>query len=646
MNSYNENLQNIVLSSLQDQYLDSKNLTAQLNASKFTLYYAEGATITAEEKLAKAEEHLEFKAAINDQAVINTNISNNLTAAADQANQYLGQAVSNIAVCASNVQLANLAITRLAGDVGSIFSIINAADYESDIFKLAQYVRDKMDDTASEAEIASKVAMDASKLTSEVSASTVLDDAKSTGVLMNNLLAITSAGVDATSKNVAADMATVNAASAKEQLALGVFDCINVDCTSAANAYNTINSELNMNLTVTDLTAISFHVKFNLIRSPFPLDVKKEHENKWYPVKDYYIMVVKENKKLTFSIADAENLLLYGEDQYVKLSHEFEKKSIDHKVDFGSLKLKDSDGVAVTLGVNYVVFVLAVYDDEYKRRINNFDDFLTSPSLPFRLTNVLAAVKSKDIHIEINTKPTDEEVTTEQKFQIELARILKDNIQLASATGTGETEPPADKYKLTFTVKQHPPFSDIHYRVMLLPIGQIKVDPKLAALNIKVDAAEADLKKALNDDNVVTVKALNEELKTLWEAMGKAIKEKKREIRHHIKSSYGPEFTFDLMLAEQVPSGSFMPAVPLLQKTTEPDAKQADDDSKTDKTTHWRTYIGYDTTDNFGNLLVDGGAYIPFVLSLSEAPSEAEQAKFTANHSAIDDVTNIFIYKK
>ena len=54
MSSFNENLHATVVASLQEQEQDEKLLLSALDASIFTLYYAEGARITAAENLGLA----------------------------------------------------------------------------------------------------------------------------------------------------------------------------------------------------------------------------------------------------------------------------------------------------------------------------------------------------------------------------------------------------------------------------------------------------------------------------------------------------------------------------------------------------------------------------------------------------------------
>jgi len=123
MSIYSENLHATVVNSLQRQYLDQQNLSSQMIAAGFTLYYAQGATITAKQKLEEARIDAAFKETVNKQTIINSNIANNLLSSAIQASQYAKQSISNTAVCASNVQVAANAVIRLAADIGSIMSI-------------------------------------------------------------------------------------------------------------------------------------------------------------------------------------------------------------------------------------------------------------------------------------------------------------------------------------------------------------------------------------------------------------------------------------------------------------------------------------------------------------------------------------------
>jgi hypothetical protein len=135
MNSYSENLHSSVLASLESQEMNQKKLDSQLNSSMFKLYYAESAEIVTNDKLLSVTKKYKQAQTVKEQAVKNKNISANITMSANQQNTYTAQSVTNLAVSASNIQIATNAIVRLASDMGSIFSIINAADYGTQIYQ-------------------------------------------------------------------------------------------------------------------------------------------------------------------------------------------------------------------------------------------------------------------------------------------------------------------------------------------------------------------------------------------------------------------------------------------------------------------------------------------------------------------------------
>jgi len=712
MNSYNENLHSTVVASLQNVELERKVLKSQVNASMFTLYHAEGALITAEEQLTAAKSTLDFKTKVKEQAVNDSNISTNLLASANQANQYLNQSITNTAVSASNVQIATNAIVRLAGDIGTIYTIVNAADFKSEIYAQAEQVRDLMNDTAYTAEVTSQYAMEASMLTSEVSASTVLDKSKSANAAMANLLGIATADFDTTSQIVTTDSTTLAAAYVSEKLAEGALEDISVDYSSTRNAYNVTNKELNINLKVPKLklTNTSFTVTFDLMKGPF-LDVT-DPKKPFYPpiVQDYYIIVVKERKKLTFSISNAESLLYNdktGQYVHVKMPSKIiqitgvDPTSVTTKIDFlnmpGGGFLSDSDGDPVALGQNYVVFVMAIYKEEYKRTLNDFDNFLSAPSKTFCMTNKLKGVKAQDIWTgaivsDDDTKPQPAIIT--------------------DVVAADEKKMPKSAYThyLIFEVRENPDYP-VAYNCMFLPIGsdltggmltktsltsilddeimdieQISelYDPEIAALqatilvdkqqneylnteivtltnkikaisgsNPEKEKLEAELDQAQAQQALLTeeISTSNTQLSTLVAQRAQAV------IDLTIKDGGSPGFFFNLTIAEQVSAGNYSVAQPLIlgdEGTNELNAiktaakiKEEDEEDKKmpagEQRFIYSTLIGPETTDNFGNPLIKGRSYIPVILSVSAA-EDNNLAMFTNAMSEIKGV-NPLIYK-
>ena len=688
MNTYNENLHATVVTSLQNVELEQKVLKSQVNASMFTLYHAEGALITAEEQLAAAKVSLDFKKDVKEQAVNDSNVSTNLLASATQANQYLNQSITNTAVSASNVQIATNAIVRLAGDIGTIYTIVNAADFKSEIYSQAEAVRDLMNDTAYAAEVTSQYAMEASMLTSEVSSSTVLDKSKAANAAMANLLGIATADFDTTSQIVTTDNATVASAYVSEKLAEGALEDISVDYSATRKAYNISNQELNINLTVPKrkLTNDSFTVTFDLMTGPF-LDVTTDPKNPFYPniIQDYYIIVVKERKKLTFSITNAESLYYNKKIKqfvHVKVPPPTSEiagakiTSVSEKIDFlnmpGNYVLQDSDGDAVALGQNYVVFVMAFYLEDYKRTLNDFDNFLSAPSRKFCMTNKLSPVKANDIWTGTIAS------SDSKKPQVQIVQNIA-----AEAHGTS-----VYTHYLLFEIRENPDYP-VTYNCMFLPsasdltkgmltktslssildeeltdIEQISeiYTPQIAELQAAILADKqqnelfetegnklSDKIKAITGSNPEKEKLekelkliqdqqviLQSNIKTNTSQLATLNAERAQAVRDLTEKDSGiPSFFFNQTIAEQVSAGNYTVAQPVILTS---EVNQFDllneiktkaeiaEDAKADKNmpatelrSIYSALIGPETTDNFGNPLIKGRNYIPVILSVSAA---------------------------
>jgi len=140
MNSYNENLHSSVVSSLNAQELELQKLKSQKDAATFSMYYAQGARVTAAEKLEVTTLKYNFQQKVNSQAVTDSDMSTNVLTSANNVKAYVAKSVTNGSVAAANVQIATNAILKLASDTGSIFSIVNAADYGTEIYRQAELI--------------------------------------------------------------------------------------------------------------------------------------------------------------------------------------------------------------------------------------------------------------------------------------------------------------------------------------------------------------------------------------------------------------------------------------------------------------------------------------------------------------------------
>lgn len=682
MNSYNESLQNTVAATLQSQNLDLRSLESQNKSAMYTLYYAEGATLTAEEKLGVAITDMDNKATVKDQAVRNMGISANQLNSSTQASQYNGQAVTNMAACAANVQIAANGITRLAADVGSIFSIVNAADFGTDIYTLADQVKGLVNTTAYNAELTSQTAMEASAYTAEVSALTVLNDAKATNTLMSNILQIASGEHNTAAQAVARDNATLATVSTSEKLAEGAYKSTCVNLVTGQSAYYSVNLGLNLGFTCIPLSSDSFLVAFNRIKAAFPPPVQPAAAeaapgsslappsstaasssivNDRYPVSHYYVFVVKESKQLTFSISDAENLRTNNPHRFVKIadldvSHASEIPDagmITQVIEYkrvpgpdGPYTLTDSDGDTIAPGSNYVIFVTAVYQDSYKRLINNFDDYITAPTLSFSMTTLLnAADNISFVAVQIadgQAKPGTDPETTKTLEKLETDNIVVDSIITKAGKENAkyilffQAAPPADeKAKIGCNCIYLPVNTAAPERLLTQPESNLFTDVQVNVDGIRLQNEKQVIQRCIHDleasQKVRQTKQkgadnADETPPPSNDISGGYLTLLRNKLNQLPAKEFAPptRFFFNIDLAETLPAGSYTAATAAEDKTS---------------VNLWYAFIGPATTDNFGNLLSENTQYATAILTLSNSDDITIIDAYTNNISDFATVT-------
>mgnify|MGYP000206323632 CR=1 FL=1 len=394
MSEYSNNLHNEIASLLQSQELELKKIKSLYLASEFALYYAQGAMVTADEKLQMHNDLLSKKAAIKDQILKINGLSANVLTSASQENDNVNQAKANIASCAANVQTAANAITKLTSDVVAISNLIHAADFNSEIYETSKKAYKKMIAIATNAQKCSQDAMDATILISEVNSATVSDSAKLTNTAVQKLLKGISKECEDLSQEVMADREVIATSTIKATFSDGLFKNSKAAYLATQKAYETLNTVLNLGLNVAMHSDNSHTVSFNTLNAPF--DGKND-------VTAYYIMLVKEKNKSVFNNEEAEHIITLGEKskRYTAIQIKSEKGSI--KDTFSNListtDLLDTDGESLVLGENYVVFVMAAYSLAYKKELNDFEDYLSAPSHSFKLTYTLTAPDYKTFTI-------------------------------------------------------------------------------------------------------------------------------------------------------------------------------------------------------------------------------------------------------
>lgn len=423
MNTYSDNLRAAVVDSLRQQEVELSTITAQQNAAMFTMFYAQSAVITDMETMLVTKDDQEQLAALKFQGVECATVATNQLAAAQQFNTYVQSSQSNSAICAANVTTAANAILKLAGDVGGIYSNLQATLRESVLYDQGTEAYDLVNATAQLAELSSEIAMNASAKIAEVSSSAVQDMAKATNNTMQQLLKTLYAEYAAGVAVMEAGNDALATSKIAEKAATGNFTDMATDFMATNSAYYTINKELNMNLLATPKNNVmgfpELDVSFNILEDPFADSGHKKTTDSLkticnlppapiinnYPVEAYYLFFVEDKDKFTFSIQQAENIIFNNSlgtgSGYIihtdKPAADSKSNVIYGQLDGNTIQLStltlyntgayrkffDTNGNQVVLGKTYVVFVMATYTNSYKKRLNDFSDFLSAPSAVF-----------------------------------------------------------------------------------------------------------------------------------------------------------------------------------------------------------------------------------------------------------------------
>ncbi|MBL0739544.1 hypothetical protein JI750_21815 [Flavobacterium sp. GN10] len=624
MNSYNENLHSSVLSSLESQEMTKKQLSSQLSNSMFTLYYAEGAEIVAQEKLDATTKMYTEKQHINDVVVKNKNMADNLLLSANQQKTYVTQAVTNMAVCASNIQIASNSIVRLASDIGSIYSIVNAADYGTQIYQQTLEAYNLINKTAYNAERTSQYAMEATAAISEVSSSTVADGAKLTNTSVNNLLQVTTSDLTAITAVLTVDNDTKSKASIATRAAEGAIKCSEVEYDAAKKAYTFNNAQFNQNLVVEvpklfDPSSGNFNVSFNAYRSPFSADDRNpdtQNVGLKKPVLSYNIILVKDSKKSLFSASVAEDLV--GNPAQCKSIPATQTPDAQGKYTetLAYKQYRDSDNDPLVLGENYVAFLLIMFTESYKKEINTFDEYLSAPSEVFSLTYTLKNAK----HIGASRENGSEDLS-KITFSVEKEEVLKPAeidyrcffLPYPDDMATNEDLDTLESKIETLELEEEIKTVEAEIKSFNEEIENLNASANQPNAEGGKNAKDADQEKQKSASLKSALTDTKEKLrlaKSQLADLNTKLKDVKDKSPKPVKNTNA--FFFNLNLAENIPAGNFT------------NAKQ----HRTASGHEFLVDIDTTTTDNFGNPLVEDKNYIPVVLSYYKG-TENSRSKYT-----------------
>lgn len=586
MNSYNENLHSSTVSSLNEQEVALQKVKSEKDAATFSMYYAQGARITAAEDLQTTTKKYKYQQKVNEQAIVDSDLSTNVLASSNNVKSLVALNVTNASVAAANVQISANAILKLASDIGSLYSMVNAADFDTEIYAQSKTAYELMNETAYMAELTSQLSMEATSLVAEIPSNTLADKATTTDAAMKSLLASTSGELEATTTKLYDDSKKLADANTTEKGTEGTLEDTNSVYNSTTEAYNLSNLELNHNLTVKIPKhlgdATEYTVSFDPYKSPFnTLETDKSVPG--YPVQDYYIFLVKYTKSKVFSISDAEGYINTGDaKRYIKIKPSEQRLTETIYIS----ELYDSDGDAMALGTEYVIFMYAELRNDYKKIINTFDNYLSAASAKFTLTNQLSRAETSSIVVSSSSTDNDSEIMPYQTlnfyvwenpdYEVEYrCMFLPDNADLVTGLLTVEglrsIEHESEVYE-KIADKYDPKIADTESQITSTRSESKSIDAQIDEVNDELSASkaedatkkqEAETKKL--EDQLVDLKKsqkllevnltkLTNQLKQLEQQKRAAIASLESSKFNHIK----PGFYFDLLIAEQVSAGSYL----------------------------------------------------------------------------------------
>lgn len=369
-----------------------------------TLHNAQLTTFFAEQEYNEAAKNSITKEAIFQKTIeckqAGQNVLNIITHLKECCNQLITQASVN----AGNMARASHGILLIASDMGSVYSIMQASDFESDLAILTQDAFKKIEEVAMLSEEASQLTMEIATDTAAVAASVLLDKATYSYSLLDSLLKKLNDSNKEAKDEWTTKAITLNENKNTETLAEGSLKKISAVKDAFNKTYTVTNAILNQQLQV-KVTEAGILISFNTIQTPFKEEKTEQvSTNMMYPVKDYFLFFVKDNKKGLFDLNLAESIVANKEaNQYIQINPKLagktiktDKKLITCTINTGNPKYKDSDGDTIKDNTHYVVFLMAVYEEKYQRYINQYDTYLSAPSLTFyRAPKLIDTKKSK-----------------------------------------------------------------------------------------------------------------------------------------------------------------------------------------------------------------------------------------------------------
>ena len=469
MNTYRDNLRETIKDTLADIRTEKEQQRTLVNIAEDDLFFAEGTQSIASNRWEDIKSQYKKIHAISVQGVACGDQSGNLTNTAGLAAENVAKLVSNTATAANNVQVAANAIAKLAASMGSAknisFATMQGSNVDDQVKKAEQHIKIS-------AYLAEKMTIDAMQSTSnaaQIMTPKVFEDVK----VVNEKFAEVELSAQTRLETVTDTMKTTQQTLSKSNteliVAKGRLKAADKIYGGTVSSLTNCNDTLNFNLSISDFDDMSAKVCFDAF---LPKEGKEDDGNK------YFIFVAKADLKetITYEFAD-NNFHRYSTERFIAVKNIPRGKRNGSEAPFSRVINfteegcnLDVDGDKIERGTPYVLFIFMQINDKYKRRINNFNDKISTQSDEFVLTTKLAnahfiSLKTNKLTFELPSDPDKEADTSgKAKEDIELRLMF---LPVKGEDHSGCYKVPNDKPADWFTVEIAEQVSQSNYQLMI-----------------------------------------------------------------------------------------------------------------------------------------------------------------------------------
>jgi hypothetical protein len=477
MNTYDENLQQTVTNTLAALSLSAANLDSAKTIAEITLYEAQGAEVTAREKLKSTRINEAIWQGIKDQARYNDCQVVNLLASAAEANTDVSSGITNAATAASNVQIASNAISMLAADIGAALNIATASLYDTDVYDRIVNANSFINEVANESKRVAKNAMNASAFTSEITTTEVLAQTQATKSKLDNIFKSAQSTLGGFANLAIAENSQITQASQTERQAEGGLEDADREVRAVLESYRNANNQLNQGLKVTVVNSREINVSFSELPNPLPTFKSGDAAKVVIPPADpkYFLALLPAQNQSTFSLDQAQQIFSQSPNNFYKVEPTSaarlanfpnggttpsgiravsdgntatltadgkQTQSVEvqaETVGTNTISLvKDVNGNDVNAGWSYVAYLYIELSKAYQQFVSNFSDLLSAPSQPFVPATTVPSP------YELNTKYATDEASGEVLAIATMSFVHPDTENTADTVpGTGAS-PKAD----------------------------------------------------------------------------------------------------------------------------------------------------------------------------------------------------------